>query len=220
MWIVGSKAKGAKKKTAKKKVVKKAPRKPPASGLTKSPNPNIGSKEKFICDLVVEAKLPKRTAMAEAGLNPTHTTRFFNRPNIAAYIEAKRAVAVAVNKHRQGMIIAELQKIAFANLGDYLTFGPDGVKLKTSKLPTDDQKAALSEVAETISMAGGNVKMKFHSKTKALETLAKIEGMLVDKLKLSGSVEVTPTEEYILALAEIEKKAKLAAAETEKVEKK
>lgn len=214
---MGSKVKATKKKAK----AKKKTRKPQSRGLTKSPNPDISSKEKFICNLVVEAKLPMRTAMAEGGLDPTHTTRFFNRPNIKAYIEAKRAVKVEVSKHRQGMIIAELQKIAYANLGEYIEFGRDfGVAVKSSRSLTSDQKAAILEVSENITQFGGTIRIKLHDKTKALETLAKIEGMLVDKLKLSGSVEVTPTEAYILALAEIEKKAKLAAAEKEKAEKK
>ena len=124
--------------------------------MTKSKNPEISSKEKFICDLVVEAKLPMGTAMAEGGLNPTHTARFFRRANISAYIEAKRAVKLAVSKHRQGMIIGELQRIAFANLGEYLEYSPDfGVAIKSSRSLTSDQKAALLEVSENITQSSG-----------------------------------------------------------------
>jgi phage terminase small subunit len=71
-------------------------------------------------------------------------------------------------------VLNELKTMGFSNVGDYLTFGPKGIKLFSSKKLTKDQLAAISEVSESISKKGKRyVRFKLHSKAQALEMLAK-----------------------------------------------
>jgi phage terminase small subunit len=69
-----------------------------------------------------------------------------------------------------------------------MTWGPNGVTLKPSSELTPEQSAAVEEVTETITMTGGTVKIKLHSKTKAIELGAKILKMVSDKPEPLGEV--------------------------------
>lgn len=86
-----------------------------------------------------------------------------------------------VIRRHEGMtdrIIEEYAHSAFADLSDYLEWGENGIEIKeSSKL----SKAQLSAVA-SISMSGGAIKIVLNSKTKALDSLARIFGMNQDTL--------------------------------------
>ena len=55
---------------------------------------------------------------------------------------------------------------------------------------TDEQAAAISEVGETVTKEGGSTRIKRHDKVKALELIMRHMGMLNDKLKLSGELDL------------------------------
>jgi phage terminase small subunit len=69
-----------------------------------------------------------------------------------------------------------------------MTWGPLGVTLKPSSELTPEQSAAVEEVTETVTKDGGTVKIKLHSKTKAIELGAKILKMVSDKPDPLGEV--------------------------------
>lgn len=86
----------------------------------------------------------------------------------------------AVTKEK---IVEEFARIAFANTGDYMTWGPDGVNVKPSSELTAEEKAAIAEVKETRSDKTGTVvQVKPYDKISALTALAKTLGMLQDKV--------------------------------------
>ena len=91
----------------------------------------------------------------------------------------------------QDRILEELARIAFGDLRDAVTWGPDGVSLKNSASLTEDQAAAISEVGETVTKEGGSTRIKRHDKVKAIELLMRHKGMLNDKLNLSGELNVS-----------------------------
>ncbi|HQN14164.1 MAG TPA: terminase small subunit, partial [Quisquiliibacterium sp.] len=85
-------------------------------------------------------------------------------------------------------VISELARIAFGNQRAVMRWGAGGVTLRESSELTDDEAALVSEVAETVSAAGGGLKLKTHDKVKALELLGKHLGMFVDKVEHSGAI--------------------------------
>lgn len=86
----------------------------------------------------------------------------------------------------QDMVVAELAKIAFSDQRKVMMWGPSGVKLRDSESLTEDDAAIVSEVSETITAAGGSLKLKTHDKVKALELLGKHLGMFKDKVEITG----------------------------------
>jgi len=102
---------------------------------------------------------------------------------------AKRAQATGVTAER---VIKELARVAFADPRGILEWGPDGVKLRKSADLTDDQAAAVAEVSESRTAAGGTLKAKMHDKVRALELLGKHLGLFTDKLEHSGTVHHEP----------------------------
>lgn len=111
-------------------------------------------------------------------------------PRVQAVIQAemdKRAKRLDVSQER---IIQELAKIAFADLGDYIIWGPDGVEVVSSQKLLDT--ACVAEVVQS----GEHVKIKLHDKRSALELLGKHLGMFANKVEVSGKIEETVTRRY------------------------
>lgn len=94
-----------------------------------------------------------------------------------AELIAEREAADSVTEER---IIQELNRIAFVNQADLASWADTGVTLNGSDTLTPDQTAAIAEVQQTKSVGGGSIKLKFHSKEKALELLMRHKGMLKD----------------------------------------
>ena len=123
------------------------------------------------------------------------------KPEIAAAIaerQAKVAEKAGVTVER---IVAELAKLGFANMADYMGVGADGLPaLDWSKL-TRDQAAALVEVTVDHIARGedeptiSRVKFKLADKRGALVDLGKHLGMFVDK----HEVEVGPNLAQLVA---------------------
>ena len=99
---------------------------------------------------------------------------------LLANVRVKRRVAELQGKVARQLgvkaenVLQELAKVGFANIADYLSFGPDGVVLKSSEELLREQLAAVGEVQE-LQGAGGNttIKFKLHDKLAALRDLGK-----------------------------------------------
>ncbi|WP_411914157.1 terminase small subunit [Bosea thiooxidans] len=101
-------------------------------------------------------------------------------------------------------IVAELAKVGFANMGDFLKATTSGDPFFVYAELTDEQKAALAEVTvEDFKEGRGEdardvrrIKFKLHDKLGALEKLGKHLGMFKDKVELTGKdgkdLPVTP----------------------------
>lgn len=106
---------------------------------------------------------------------------------VQARIKELRDKAADANEVTIERIVAEVVKVAFANQRDLMTWGPNGVKLRASDELTDEQAAAVHEVAETFSSTGGSLKLKTHDKLGALRFLAELKGYLVKKQEITGA---------------------------------
>ncbi len=84
-------------------------------------------------------------------------------------------------------VLAELRKIAFGDARRVMRWGPGGVTLIDSAELSDDDAAIVSEASESITQAGGSIKLKTHDKLKALELLGRHLGMFVDRKELTGA---------------------------------
>lgn len=107
-------------------------------------------------------------------------------------VEVQSAITAAVKNRSsrtevtQDMVIAELVKIAFGDQRRVMTWGPSGVKLRDSTELTSDEAAIVSEVSESVTAAGGSLKLKTHDKVGALKLLGEHLGMFKQHIELTG----------------------------------
>ncbi len=91
--------------------------------------------------------------------------------------------------------LAEIAKVARFNIARFTTVGKFGDPLIDMSDMTEDDFAALSEIEVHDYLEGKGddarevkkVKVKTHSKLGALQTLAKIHGLVTDKVEVTGS---------------------------------
>lgn len=139
------------------------------------------------------AAAARRAGYSEAAAKET-AYQLLKRPAIReriAELEAERAERLGFTVDN---VIREYGRIAFANIGDVLKFGPKGVKvLRDSKNLSARTLAAIAEVNERIDGQGNRtVSIKMANKSDALQALGKHLGMFPDaklELKVQGEVE-------------------------------
>ncbi len=88
-------------------------------------------------------------------------------------------------------LTAELLPIAFADAGDFFEWGPHGVKVKDSATLSRTQRSAVSEVSQTITQGGGTIKIKLHDKLVAIDKLARLHGLIIEKREHSGEIALS-----------------------------
>jgi phage terminase small subunit len=101
-------------------------------------------------------------------------------PNVQEAIEKAQANRSKRTNITQDMVLKELANIAFGNLNRVSSWGADGVDLKESSDLSEDDAATVSEVAQTATPNGTNVKIKQHDKVKALQLLGQHLGMFAN----------------------------------------
>lgn len=103
----------------------------------------------------------------------------------AAIAERQKALRQRV-EITQEMVISELAKIAFGDQRRVMSWGPRGVRLRPSVELSDEEAAVVAEVSETVTAAGGTLKLKTHDKVGALKLLGEHLGLFRQKVELTG----------------------------------
>lgn len=127
-----------------------------------------------------DAKLPATSVSQKANRISTNP----EVRNRIAEIRAQMATRTSITAQR---VLEELAKIGFANAGDMIEVGEDGLSTVDLKKLTPEQKAALSEI-EIITNPDGKqrVKVKLHDKRAALMDIGKHLGMFREKVEVTG----------------------------------
>ncbi len=111
----------------------------------------------------------------------SNSSRMLKNDRVSAYLAGVKAKAEDRTQITADRVLAELGKLGFADMQDYVDWGPDGVTLKSSADLKPGMSAAVSEVTETIGEKGGSIKFRLHDKRGALESIGKHFGMFTDK---------------------------------------
>lgn len=146
--------------------------------------------KQFLIDLnatqaAIRAGYSKKTAQSMGSEN-------LSKPLVANAIQQalqKRAIRTEITADR---VIAELAKIAFSTLDDFVTWGKGGMQLIESSKLTPEQVAAVQEVSQPVSDLGGTKKIKLYDKIKALELLGRHMGAFPTKIVVEGGIDITP----------------------------
>jgi phage terminase small subunit len=120
--------------------------------------------------------------------------QLLRKPHVVAVVQAEIEARLDVHRATADRIIAEVARVGFANLGDYMTVLEDGSAVVDLSGATPQQLAALSEITVDEYTEGRGdgarnvkrVRIKLADKLAALNTLAKYRGLLVDRQELSG----------------------------------
>lgn len=107
--------------------------------------------------------------------NPRCTaSELLSKPHIQEAIDKGISARVARLHITQDYVLLKLAEIAQANIGDYLHFGKDGVKLRDMDEIPPEKIALIKELTEGEEK---NIKLVLHDKISALDKLARHLGM-------------------------------------------
>lgn len=128
--------------------------------------------EEYLIDLsatqaAVRAGYSARTAASIGNEN-------LRKPEISVAIaeaQKARSVRTGITADR---VLQELSRVAFSDIREVLSWGPDWVKIKPSEGLSEDAAAAILRVTQT---RHGTIRVKLHSKLTALEILARHLGL-------------------------------------------
>ncbi len=101
------------------------------------------------------------------------------KPAVAAAIDRALGRAVSVSRSR---VVEELAAIAFADAGDFFTWGPDGVTVRDSRDLPADRTRVVAEISESRTGTGGTIRLKLADKLAALEKLGRALGLFRERL--------------------------------------
>lgn len=128
-------------------------------------------------------------AALEAGYAPDtarkQASRILEMPQVKAEVERLQALATERAVVSAAEVLQELALVGFADLSEFVEWGPDGVRIKDSEAIDPVRRRAIVEVSES----KFGVKIKLADKIAALDRLGKHLGLFVDKVEHSGKVE-------------------------------
>lgn len=152
---------------------------------------------RFVDEYLVD--LNATQAAARAGYSdPGKGRQLVTKGNVAAAIAARTHARQERVEVTQDNVVRELARIAFADRRSLMRWGPDGVTLLPSSELTVDQAAQVAEVSETVTLAGGSIKIKTHDKVRALELLGRHLGMFeADNLQSNPTAGFDPAKFFV-----------------------
>ena len=137
--------------------------------------------------------MTKREAMLEAGYSEsmatTKTGDVFNHPEVAKFIEQKRAASASKSDVTFDWIVERLKSIAGANLGDALEFDEDNLpNINLEKLTPDLKRALNGITVQKYKQGRGKhavpvtkINVKLNDQLRALELLMRHLGLSKEK---------------------------------------
>lgn len=127
-----------------------------------------------------------------------------HRPHCIAYLAMLKTKSLSRHQDRKDQIIEELALVAFSDLGDLLSWGPDGLTVKRLDEVPPAQRRALARLTISKSARGGTIRLAMHDKLSALDKLCKLFGLYAQD---SADSAEAPTD----TMSEVERVQRLTA---------
>jgi phage terminase small subunit len=116
--------------------------------------------------------------------------QMLGRPAVQARIERLRGELFARLELRAEHVLAELKRVAFSNMRQFASWGPEGVSLLASDQLSDDAARCVAEVSETVGKHGRSIRFKLHDKLAALTRMGEHLGLWKHGRADAGRCEV------------------------------
>ena len=146
---------------------------------TKAEQPLTTKQRRFVDEYLVDmnaAAAARRAGYGDRSADQ-HGSFLTHRPNVAAAIEARLAERRARLQVTAERVIAELARIAFADIGAILDWSSKDVALKPPGEISPDDRAAIQEIAVVKRNDGLATRVILHDKERALEVLCRYLGL-------------------------------------------
>ncbi|UZP67367.1 terminase small subunit [Desulfovibrio mangrovi] len=135
--------------------------------------------EEYLIDLDADAAA-RRAGYSEAGCRRA-AVRNMRHAGVREAIREAREQRIERVQVTQDMVLRELAAIGFTTMADVCRWSGDSLELLDSGSLSTEQAAAIAEITETTTSRGGTVRVKLHSKLKALEMLARHVGLYEER---------------------------------------
>jgi phage terminase small subunit len=113
-----------------------------------------------------------------------HARRLLAKPTVRQAVDDANAKRSEKKRITADRVMEELGRMAFSNMRDYVTWGPDGMELRSEALLDEDQTAAVADVEPKGN--GKLARLKLYDKLAALNALARHLGMIGGKTALGS----------------------------------
>src|ERR1700686_2523426 len=104
-------------------------------------------------------------------------TQLLKHPEVAAALRAGMAARAERLRVHADRVLTALARIAFADIGNLVDWGPDGISLKPKSAVSADDRAAVAEIAAGQGRGGTGPRLRLHSKPRALDSIARHLGL-------------------------------------------
>lgn len=129
-------------------------------------------------------------AAIRAGFYPRTAGRrgyeLMQRPEMQAAIAEKMQAKAEQCDLTAERVLKELMALAFGTMRDVAEWDDTGVNLRVSAELSPEAAAMVSEISQTASESGVNVRVKLHPKVQALEMLGRHLTLFVNRTELTG----------------------------------
>lgn len=126
-----------------------------------------------------------------------NAARLLRNAQVKAAIAAAQDARAARAQVSADDVVRELMRIAFLDPRKVMAWGPAGVTFTPSDRLDEDTARCVAEASQTVTEAGGTIRVKLADKVQALHLLAKHLGMFVDRVELTEKTRLIITEEIV-----------------------
>lgn len=149
--------------------------------MSKKREPKLTIRQKRLCDIYHSMKHPNKTKAYELAdyrcrgkTAREEASRTLAKPQCVTYLAKLGERTTARAEKTAAEVIAEIEKLAFSNMGEFVKFDKKGVTVTDSSKLSPEQLACIAEVSEFESVKGTrHFRFKLHDKKGSLELLAR-----------------------------------------------
>ena len=166
----------------------------------------------FVREYLIDLNATRSYKAAYPGIKNDETAascavRLLRNAKIQAAIQKAMGRRAQRTEITQDKVLKELARLGFANMSNYVKWGPGGVTLKSSDELTEDETAAVAEVSETVTESGSTIRFKLHDKKGTLELMGRHLKLFNDKL------DVNQVHTYVILPEDMREPASSSPAE-------
>src|SRR5689334_19926091 len=163
---------------------------------------------RFVAEYLLDLNATQAAIRAGYSTRSAYSTgeRMLRNAEVAAAIAEAQAARSRRTEVTADRVVLELARVAFGDPRRVMEWGPGGVKLRPSAELTDEEAAIVAEASQTVTEAGGTVRLRAVDKLGALKLLGQHLGMFGEKAD-AGAVAGAPEPGPLETVADVKRAA-------------